>query len=40
MTHNPIQNVYFVEEQQEGERIVGKVIGTHKDVQAPPTKNG
>jgi branched-chain amino acid transport system substrate-binding protein len=40
VTHNPIQNVYFVEEQQEGERIVGKVIGTHKDVQAPPTKNG
>jgi branched-chain amino acid transport system substrate-binding protein len=40
VTHNPIQNVYFVEEQQEGDRIVGKVIGTHQDVQAPPTKNG
>lgn len=40
VTHNPIQNVYFVEEQQEGDRIVGKVIGTHRDVQAPSTKNG
>jgi branched-chain amino acid transport system substrate-binding protein len=40
ITHNPIQNVYFVEQQQEGDRIAGKVIGTHRDVQAPPTKNG
>jgi branched-chain amino acid transport system substrate-binding protein len=40
VTHNPIQNVYFVEEQEKNGRIVGVVIGTHKDVQAPPTKNG
>jgi branched-chain amino acid transport system substrate-binding protein len=40
VTHNPIQNVYFCEEQQKGDRIVSTVIGTHKDVQAPPTKNG
>jgi branched-chain amino acid transport system substrate-binding protein len=40
VTHNPIQNVYFVEEQQDGDRIVGKVIGTHKDVQAPGSKEG
>jgi branched-chain amino acid transport system substrate-binding protein len=40
VTHNPIQNVYFTEEQQEGDRIVGKVIGTHENVQAPPAKSG
>jgi branched-chain amino acid transport system substrate-binding protein len=40
VTHNPIQNVYFTEEQQQGDRIVGQVIGTHRDVQAPATKNG
>ena len=40
VTHNPIQNVYFTEEQQQGDRIVGKVIGTYHDVQAPPTKTG
>jgi len=40
VTHNPIQNVYFCEEQQKGDRIVSTVIGTHRDVQAPPTKSG
>jgi branched-chain amino acid transport system substrate-binding protein len=40
VTHNPIQNVYFVEMQQQGDRIVAQVIGTHRDVQAPATKNG
>ncbi len=38
VTHNPIQNVYICEEQQKGDRIVTAVIGTLKDVQAPPTK--
>jgi branched-chain amino acid transport system substrate-binding protein len=40
VTHNPIQNIYFVEQQQKDDRIIGKVIGTYRDVQAPPTKNG
>ncbi len=40
VTHNPIQNVYFCEEQQKGDRIVSAIIGTYHDVQAPPTKNG
>jgi branched-chain amino acid transport system substrate-binding protein len=37
-THDPIQNVYVLEEKQQGERIVGAVIDTVKDVKAPPTK--
>ncbi|HUB97690.1 MAG TPA: ABC transporter substrate-binding protein, partial [Stellaceae bacterium] len=40
VTHNPIQNVYIVEEQQAGDRIVSTPIGTLKDVQAPATKEG
>jgi branched-chain amino acid transport system substrate-binding protein len=40
VTHNPIQNVYIVEERKEGDKYFGKVIGTIPNVQAPPTKNG
>lgn len=40
VTHNPIQNVYFCEEKQQGDRVVSAVIGTQHNVQAPPTKNG
>jgi branched-chain amino acid transport system substrate-binding protein len=37
-THDPIQSVYMLEEQQSGDRIVGNVIGTVRDVKAPATK--
>jgi branched-chain amino acid transport system substrate-binding protein len=37
-THDPIQNVYMLEEQRQGDRIVGNVIATVTDVKAPPTK--
>jgi branched-chain amino acid transport system substrate-binding protein len=39
-THDPIQNVYVLEERQQGERIVGAVVDTLKDVKAPATKEG
>jgi branched-chain amino acid transport system substrate-binding protein len=37
-THDPIQNVYILDEQQKGDRIVGNAIATIKDVKAPATK--
>jgi branched-chain amino acid transport system substrate-binding protein len=40
VTHNPIQDVYFCEEQEKDGRLVTVVIDTKKDVQAPPTKMG
>ena len=40
VTHNPIQDVYFCEEQEKDGRLVTVVIETKKDVQAPPTKMG
>jgi branched-chain amino acid transport system substrate-binding protein len=40
VTHNPIQNVYVCEEKEKDGRLFIAVIGTRKDVQAPPTKNG
>jgi branched-chain amino acid transport system substrate-binding protein len=40
VTHDPIQNVYMLEQRQRGDRIVGEVIGTKPDVQAPGTKQG
>jgi branched-chain amino acid transport system substrate-binding protein len=38
VTHDPIQNVYILEEKQQGDRIVGAVIATVPHVQAPGTK--
>jgi branched-chain amino acid transport system substrate-binding protein len=40
VTHNPIQDVYFCEEQEKDGRLVTVVIDTKKDIQAPPTKMG
>ena len=40
VTHNPIQDVYFCEEQEKDGRLGTTVIDTKKDVQAPPTKMG
>jgi branched-chain amino acid transport system substrate-binding protein len=41
VTHNPIQNVYICEEEEEKDgRLVTAIIDTRKDVKAPPTKNG
>jgi branched-chain amino acid transport system substrate-binding protein len=37
-THDPIQNVYMLEEQRKGDRIVGNVIATIPDVKAPASK--
>ena len=37
-THEPVQNVYMLEEQRKGDRIVGNVIATVRDVRAPATK--
>jgi branched-chain amino acid transport system substrate-binding protein len=37
-THDPIQNVYMLEEQRKGDRIVGNVIATVTGVKAPATK--
>jgi branched-chain amino acid transport system substrate-binding protein len=40
VTHNPIQNVYIVEEQEINGHFAGVVTGTLPNVQAPPTKAG
>jgi branched-chain amino acid transport system substrate-binding protein len=40
VTHNPIQDVYFCEEQEKDGRLLTVVIDTKKDIQAPPTKMG
>jgi branched-chain amino acid transport system substrate-binding protein len=37
-THDPIQSVYILDQQQKGERIVGNVIATRGEVRAPATK--
>jgi branched-chain amino acid transport system substrate-binding protein len=37
-THDAVENVYILEEQQAGDRIVGNVIGTVPNVKAPATK--
>jgi branched-chain amino acid transport system substrate-binding protein len=38
VTKDPIQNVYVLEEKQQGDRIVGAVIDTVANVRAPATK--
>jgi branched-chain amino acid transport system substrate-binding protein len=40
VTHNPIQDIYICEMQDNGSRLVNAVIGTLRDVQAPATKDG